>query len=56
MVKNQNAGKGMRPKIGYNYKNWSEGWDFIHWGHKEKEKTNERINERTETISGSNGQ
>ena len=28
MVKTQN-GKGMRPKIGYNYKKWDENWEKI---------------------------
>ncbi len=27
----KNAGKGMAPRKGYNYKNWSENWDYIDW-------------------------
>jgi hypothetical protein len=57
MIKDQkNAGKGMTPKKDYNYKNWDENFDLILWDkNKKKDKTNEqRINERTETVSGSN--
>ena len=65
---NKNAGKGMAPKKGYDYKKWSEGWDHINWKEKhpplitvkiDKNTTgilyDERTNGRTEEISGSNG-
>src|SRR5947209_5306610 len=35
---NRNAGKGMRPKIGYNYSNWNTGWNFINWNNQQKKK------------------
>ncbi len=51
-------GKGMKPKVGYNYKNWNDNYDLIDWNNKnkQKEKTNERNDRRTEEVSGSNGQ
>jgi len=32
----RNAGKGMTPKKGYNYKNWSQNWDLIDWKKEKK--------------------
>ena len=30
----KNAGKGMRPTIGYNPKNWYKNWSKINWHNK----------------------
>jgi len=48
------AGKGMKPIVGYNPKNWYDRWDHINWNNKKKDKNNERTNGRTEETSGSN--
>ena len=51
----KNAGKGMKPIIGYNPKKWSENYDYINWKSNQKKDTkNERTNRRTEETSGSN--
>ncbi len=52
----KNSGKGMKPIIGYNPKNWYNRYDYINWTNKKKDKNNERIDGRTEKVSGSNGQ
>ena len=51
----QSAGKGMRPKIGYNQKNYSEAYDDIDWGHPTKKDNKNEINRRTKEFSGSDG-
>lgn len=51
------AGKGMKPIVGYNPKNWYDRYDDIDWkNNKKKDTKNERTNRRTEEISGSNVQ
>ena len=66
-ITNKNAGKGMSPKKGYSYKNWSNNYDLIDWNENDfhikvkiDENTtgilyDERTNGRTEETSGSNG-
>ena len=61
-----NAGKGMTPKKGYNYKNWSSNFDLINWKDnrfkieaKIDKNTkgilyDETIDRRTKEINGSN--
>lgn len=31
LTKHTNAGKGMKPIVGYNHKKWNENFDKINW-------------------------
>ena len=52
MNKQPIAGKGSKPRPFTNYKDFTDRWDTINWGHKKKDNTNEENNNEYNTDIG----